>query len=268
LQIKSLPLHVLQHKCCLELDRRANQLAHHLQDLDIGPDVLVGICVERSLEMVVGLLGTLKAGGAYVPLDPTYPAERLAFMLSDSQVPVLLTQQHLLDNLPDYKGHVISLDTDWEVVARKSWENPRSIVKTENLAYVIYTSGSTGKPKGCMVTHYNVTRLYEATQNWYQFDKDDVWTLFHSYAFDFSVWEIWGALLNGGRLVVVPYLISRSPEQFYELVRRAQGSRLLFLTKPPLPSSNSYGQKKHLVLYLTWPCVLLFLAVRVLIYKV
>ncbi|OUL35844.1 hypothetical protein BV372_09645 [Nostoc sp. T09] len=201
-----------------ELNIKANQLAHYLQNLGVGPDVLVGICVERSLEMIVGLLGILKAGGAYVPLDPNYPVERLAFILEDAQVSVLLTQERLLNHLPQNQAQVLCIDSDQEILATYSSENPTSSVTSENLAYIIYTSGSTGKPKGVLINHSNVVRLFNATEHWYHFNQEDVWTLFHSFAFDFSVWEIWGALIYGGRLVVVPYLVSRSPEAFYELL--------------------------------------------------
>ncbi|MDM8560647.1 non-ribosomal peptide synthase/polyketide synthase [Candidatus Parabeggiatoa sp. HSG14] len=205
-----------------ELNAKANQLAHHLIELGIGANVLVGLCVERSLEMVVGILGILKAGGAYVPLDPTYPAERLAFMLEDSQVPILLTQQKLeignWKSVVEKKIQVVYLDSDWPKICDNFINAQLPMPKPEDIAYVIYTSGSTGKPKGVLVTHANVARLFSATQSWYHFNEKDVWTLFHSYAFDFSVWELWGALLYGGRLVVVPYLISRSPEAFYDLV--------------------------------------------------
>jgi amino acid adenylation domain-containing protein/non-ribosomal peptide synthase protein (TIGR01720 family) len=201
-----------------ELNARANQLAHHLRSLGVGPDVLVACSLERSLDLVIAILGILKAGGAYLPLDLAYPKERLAFMLEDSQTPVLLTQQSLLDRLPEHRARVICLEADWETIARESEQNPAGGTESANLAYVIYTSGSTGKPKGVQVEHANVVRLFTATQAWYQFDEADVWTLFHSYAFDFSVWELWGALLYGGRLVVVPYWVSRSPEAFYELL--------------------------------------------------
>ncbi|MCC5659230.1 amino acid adenylation domain-containing protein [Nostoc sp. XA010] len=201
-----------------ELNSRANQLAHYLKSLGVGADVLVGLYVERSLETIVGILGILKAGGAYVPLDPDYPQERLAYMLNDSQVSVLLTQEKLLTSLPEHGAHVLCLDKDWEDISTESKNNLVSGLTTDNLAYVIYTSGSTGQPKGTLVNHSNVVRLFEATNSWYHFNQDDVWTMFHSYAFDFSVWEIWGALLYGGRLVVVPYLVTRSPESFYELL--------------------------------------------------
>jgi len=201
-----------------ELNNRANHLAHYLQSLGVKPDQLVGICLERSLEMIVGLLGILKAGGAYVPLDPEYPIERLSFMLEDAQLSVLLTQQKLGETLPQHQASIICLDTDWEKIAENSQSNPENTVTPDNLAYVIYTSGSTGKPKGVLVNHSNVVRLFTATDAWYNFNSQDVWSLFHSYAFDFSVWEMWGALLYGGRLVVVPYLITRSPEAFYQLL--------------------------------------------------
>ncbi|CAD5967352.1 Dimodular nonribosomal peptide synthase [Planktothrix agardhii] len=202
-----------------ELNNRANQLAHYLcQNYQIKPDTLVGICVERSLEMIIGILGILKAGGAYVPLDPEYPQERLNFMLEDSQVKVLVTQAKLVESIPQHQAQLICLDTDWEKIAQNITSNPESGVKPDNLTYIIYTSGSTGKPKGVLVNHANVVRLFAATDSWYHFNSQDVWTLFHSYAFDFSVWEMWGALLYGGRLVIVPYLVTRSPESFYELL--------------------------------------------------
>jgi amino acid adenylation domain-containing protein len=202
-----------------ELNNRANSLAHYLRTLGVGPNVLVGISVERSLEMIVGLLGILKAGGGYVPIDPAYPAERLLMILSDSQVKVLLTQQHLVHQLPNLNLKQVYLDTDWEAINQNSQENPVNTITPENVAYVIYTSGSTGKPKGVLVTQYNVVRLFQSTSHWYGFDENDVWTLFHSFAFDFSVWEIWGALLHGGRLVIVPYDISRNPQSFLQLIR-------------------------------------------------
>ena len=201
-----------------ELNARANRLANHLRRMAVGPGVLVGICMERSLEMVVGLLAILKAGGAYVPLDPDYPAERLAFLLQDSAVPILLTQRHLLPSLPESTARVLCLDADAPVFAAESDANPPPLATPDDLAYVIYTSGSTGVPKGVTVSHHNVVRLFRATEPWFHFDHRDVWTMFHSFAFDFSVWEIWGALIYGGRLVVVPFEVSRSPHEFYQLL--------------------------------------------------
>jgi len=205
-----------------QLNTQANHLAHYLRSLGVKADALVGICVERSLEMIVGILGILKAGGAYVPLDSEYPQERLSFMLEDAQVSVLLTQQQLVESLPQHQARVVCIDADWKKIAQECKTNLENTATPDNLAYVIYTSGSTGKPKGVLVNHSNVVRLFAATDAWYKFNQDDVWTMFHSYAFDFSVWEIWGALLYGGRLVVVPYLVTRSPESFYELLCQEQ----------------------------------------------
>jgi amino acid adenylation domain-containing protein len=204
-----------------ELNERANQLAHHLRGLGVGPEVRVGLCLERSLEMIVSLLAVLKAGGAYVPLDPTYPQERLAFMLADAAVAVLLTQSDLMASLPVSKEmQVVSVDSDWELIKGQRTDNPESGVGPENLAYVIYTSGSTGRPKGVMVTHGNVTQLFAAIGEQIALRPGGVWTLFHSYAFDFSVWELWGALLHGSALVITPFWVTRNPGAFLQLLER------------------------------------------------
>jgi acyl transferase domain-containing protein/non-ribosomal peptide synthetase component F/glutamate-1-semialdehyde aminotransferase/thioesterase domain-containing protein/acyl carrier protein len=201
-----------------ELNGRANQVAHHLRALGVGRDVLVGLYVERSLDMVIGLLGILKAGGAYLPIDPVYPHDRVLFMLDDARAPVLVTQSSLAQALPPHQARLVGLDTNGAALDRESTANPAIDTAPDDLAYVIYTSGSTGTPKGTLVTHHNVTRLMRATEAWFEFEASDVWTLFHSHAFDFSVWEIWGALCYGGRLVIVPYRTSRSPEEFHRLV--------------------------------------------------
>jgi amino acid adenylation domain-containing protein len=201
-----------------ELNERANQLAHFLRNLGVQPDVFVGICVDRSLQLVVGLLAILKAGGTYVPIDPQYPPERRAFMLQDSKSPIILTEQALAPDSVVPNTKVILLDRDWPAISREPTSNPRVAVQPENLAYVIYTSGSTGTPKGTLISHHNVVRLFQATEAWFGFDERDVWTLFHSCAFDFSVWELWGALFYGGRLVVVPFGLSRTPDAFYRLL--------------------------------------------------
>jgi amino acid adenylation domain-containing protein len=161
----------------------------------------------------------LKAGAAYVPLDPSYPQERIDDILKDSQARLLITQRSLAQRVPEQTG-VLWLDDQSEEVAADSAGEISVDVTAGNLAYVIYTSGSTGRPKGVLITHANVTRLLDATRHWYEFDEHDVWALFFSYAFDFSVWEIFGALLYGGRLVVMPYLTNRSPELFRELLHR------------------------------------------------
>ena len=201
-----------------ELNARANQLAHRLRALGVGPESLVALCLERGPDLVVGILGILKAGGAYVPCDPEVPAERLAFILADTGAAVLVTQENLLPRLGASATEILCLDRDRALLAAQPASDPQVAVGPENLAYVIYTSGSTGQPKGCCVTHHNASRLFAATEEWFHFDARDVWTLFHSFAFDFSVWEIWGALLYGGRLVVVPQAVCRAPDAFYELL--------------------------------------------------
>jgi amino acid adenylation domain-containing protein/non-ribosomal peptide synthase protein (TIGR01720 family) len=208
------------------LNTRANRLAHCLRQRGAGPEMLVGLCVDRSLDMIVGVLGILKAGAAYVPLDPDYPRDRLAFMLADSGVPILVTQSHHRAALPETSCEVIQLDRDEAVIAAFPPDNPDPVAGPDNIAYVIYTSGSTGRPKGVLVTHANVSRLLTSTEPLFGFGAGDVWTLFHSYAFDFSVWEIWGALLYGGRLVVLPYWISRTPNAFRDLLS-AEGVTIL-----------------------------------------
>ncbi|MET0397898.1 MAG: amino acid adenylation domain-containing protein, partial [Longimicrobiaceae bacterium] len=200
-----------------ELDARAGRLARRLRALGVGPETGVGIALERSAGLVVAILATLKAGGAYVPLDPAYPAERIAWVLQDSGAAVLVTASGLLPRLPAFRGAVLCIDTD-EGAAPEPGGDPAAAAGPDSLAYVIYTSGSTGRPKGVQVTHRSVLRLFDATDPWFGFGADDVWTLFHSAAFDFSVWELWGALLHGGRLVVVPFAVSRSPEDFHRLL--------------------------------------------------
>ncbi len=199
-----------------ELNEKSNQLAHYLISSGAGPEMLIGICMDRSIDLIIGILGILKAGAAYLPIDLSYPKERLEFMMDDAKATLLLTRREFADHLPSNNANVIFLDEFRPGEDKKS--NPITNVKQDNLSYVIFTSGSTGKPNGVMITHYNVVRLFESTNSWFKFDRNDVWTLFHSYAFDFSVWEIWGALIYGGKLVAVPHLISRSPEEFYDIL--------------------------------------------------
>ena len=203
-----------------ELNGRANQVAHRLRKLGVGPDVLVGLFMERNAELVIGLLAILKAGGAYVPIDPVYPKDRIAFMLEDADVKVLLTQPKLEPLLPRHPAKVLLLHAESPGFESEPNTNPPPSAGPDDLAYVMFTSGSTGRPKGVLVTHFNVVRLMQATEGWFHFNAADVWTLFHSHAFDLSVWELCGALFYGGRVVVVPYLTSRSPEDFYGLLVR------------------------------------------------
>jgi amino acid adenylation domain-containing protein/non-ribosomal peptide synthase protein (TIGR01720 family) len=220
----------------VELNERANRLAHWLIAQGIGPEDMVALALPRSLEMIVGLLAIVKAGAAYLPLDPDYPAERLVFMLEDAKPAVLVTVSELASSLPDNAPRIVLDDPGTKrELARCAADNPTDAQRVRPLkslhpAYVIYTSGSTGMPKGAIVTHQNVVRLFGTTETWFHFGPQDVWTLFHSYAFDFSVWEIWGALLRGGRLVVVPYLVSRSPAEFLQLLER---ERVTVLNQTP-----------------------------------
>jgi len=211
-----------------ELNDRANQLACYLQHIGITSEVLVGICLERSLEMVVGLLGILKAGGAYVPLDPTYPQERLAFMLSDSQVPVLLTVKSLTHKLPQTEARLVYLDADWEVIETQSNANPEPAVTPENLAYVIYTSGSTGKPKGVLVTHQNLVHSTTARIHHYQ-EALTRYLLLSSFAFDSSVAGIFWTLSVGATLVLPSHNFIQDTPGLIQLIQTQSISHLLCL---------------------------------------
>ncbi|NEU73789.1 non-ribosomal peptide synthetase [Hassallia byssoidea VB512170] len=186
-----------------ELNTSSNQLAHHLQRLGVGPEVLVGLCVERSLEMVVGLLGILKAGGAYMPLDPAYPRDRLTFMLEDANVPVLLTQERLMATLPEHKAKVVCLDADWQEIAQESEGNPYSKVTPEDLAYVIYTSGSTGKPKGVQILHGALVNFLNAMRLTLELNQKDTLLSVTTLSFDIAALELYLPLIVGARLVVI-----------------------------------------------------------------
>ncbi|MEH1935807.1 MAG: amino acid adenylation domain-containing protein [Nostoc sp.] len=186
-----------------ELNARANQLARHLQALGVGPDVLVGICVERSLEMIVALLAILKAGGAYIPLDPAYPQQRLSLMLSDSQVSVLLTQQHLLAQLPKHQAHIVCLDRDWQDIATQSQDNLDISINPDNLAYVIYTSGSTGKPKGVQIMHCSVVNFLHFMGQHLELTEQDILLSVTTLSFDIAVLEIFLPITLGARVVMI-----------------------------------------------------------------
>ncbi|QLE54757.1 non-ribosomal peptide synthetase [Nostoc sp. TCL26-01] len=189
-----------QHLTYRQLNQQANQLAHHLQQLGVVPETIVGICLERSLEMIVAFLAILKAGGAYLPLDPAYPQERLTFMLADSQIPILLTSQNLSAKLPAYSGQILCLDTNWEKIAQHSQENPTSDVTIQNLAYLIYTSGSTGTPKGVLIPHAGLVNLTLDKIRTCRVQPDSRVLQFFSFSFDASIPEIFMALGSGAAL--------------------------------------------------------------------
>ncbi|MEL5298650.1 amino acid adenylation domain-containing protein [Serratia nevei] len=201
-----------------ELNTQANRWAHRLVQLGVQPDSLVALCAGRGLPMLVGLLGILKAGGAYVPLDPAYSGERLQYILADSAPVLLLADELGRQALGGCEVPVLALE---QPLTGESGDLQDVGVRPAHLAYVIYTSGSTGKPKGVMVEHRQVARLFSATNAWFNFSAADRWCLFHSFAFDFSVWEIWGAWLYGGQLFIVPQAIARSAPDFYHFVCRS-----------------------------------------------
>jgi nonribosomal peptide synthetase DhbF len=215
-----------------DLDRFSNQLARQLISRGIGPEDRVGILLERGIELIVSILGILKAGAAYVPIDPDYPITRINYTIEDSQAGLLITSfeihQKLLDQIesPAFVNPILlsteSFSGSGLTYSDKPIQNDERVypLTSQNLAYVIYTSGSTGKPKGVAITHHNVVRLMERTQTEFYFDETDVWSLFHSTAFDFSVWEIWGALAFGGKLLIVPDNIRRSTPEFLALIRK------------------------------------------------
>ncbi|MCP5311405.1 MAG: amino acid adenylation domain-containing protein [Zoogloeaceae bacterium] len=224
-----------------ELAVRANQLAWYLRRHGVGPEVRVGVCVERSPAMVVALLGIVQAGGAYVPLDPGYPAARLRFMLTDAGVSVLVTETALTGTLGSYDGVVVCLDRDAEIISRERAGPVPESAGPDNLAYVIYTSGSTGMPKGVAVAHRSILELFRATYQAADHREDDIWSLAHSYSFDFSVWEIWGSFLHGSKLVIVPAGLAQSPEALWDILRR---ERVTVLSQTPsaLRGLVSYAQ--------------------------
>ena len=185
-----------------QLNERANQLAHHLRHLGVGPEVPVGLCINRSAKMLVGLLGILKAGGAYVPLDPAYPKERLAFILEEMQIPVLLTERQLEQELPTHRAQVIHIDTDWEIIAQQCMANPQSEVAAQNMAYVLYTSGSTGKPKGVMIPQEALVNLLLSMREHLAITEQDTMLATTSLSFDIAGLELYLPLLIGAQIIV------------------------------------------------------------------
>ena len=212
-----------------ELNERANQLAHHLRSMGVGTETFVAICMERSLEMVVGIYGTMKAGAAYVPIDPTYPQDRLEFMLQDANAPVLLTQEKLLPKLPPHQAKVVCVDSHWAVIAREITTAPKTDVAPSNLAYMIYTSGSTGKPKGAMNTHRGICNRLLWMQDAYQLTADDRVMQKTPFSFDVSVWEFFWPLLTGARLIVARPEGHRDSAYLMELIKAQQITTLHFV---------------------------------------
>lgn len=211
-----------------ELNARANQLAYFLKKQGVGPEVLVGICLERSLEVVLGLLGILKAGGAYVFLDPRYPKERLTFILEDTNVSVLLTQHALVASLPEHKASVVCLDTGWNMNShsmaipntQQSEENPQIDVIAENLAYVMYTSGSTGKPKGVSITHASVLHYVHGINNQLKIAAEDIYLHTASFSFSSSVRQLFVPLSQGAKVVIASYEQTRNPLKIFEVIQK------------------------------------------------
>ncbi|QFS50801.1 non-ribosomal peptide synthetase [Nostoc sphaeroides] len=206
-----------------ELNQRANKLAHYLQTQGIKPDILVGICLERSCELVVGILGILKVGGAYLPLDPAYPQERLAYMLEDAQLSAIITQEKLVNNLSIHNIQIICIDSNWEQITNQTRENPVSQVTANNLAYVIYTSGSTGKSKGVMIEHRSLVNAYLAWEEAYHLQKNATSHLqMASFSFDVFTGDLVRALCSGGKLVLCPREFLLEPEKLYQLMLQEQ----------------------------------------------
>lgn len=201
-----------------ELNEKSNQLAHYLISKGIKQDVPVGIRINKSLEMIIGIIAIIKAGGCYLPIDLSYPEERVKFMLKDSNAKLLLTNSKCLDK-DNISLNIEIVNLDDKSIYFENNKNVKSINKPDDLLYIIYTSGSTGTPKGTMITHRNVVRLMKNDKFLFDFSKKDIWTMFHSVAFDFSVWEMYGALLYGGKLVLVPEDVAKNPKQFLKLLR-------------------------------------------------
>lgn len=213
----------------LEVNHKANRLARWIKkqylqiyNQEMNLDTLIGLCLDRGLESVISVLAILKTNAAYVSIDPVYPKNYLDYIFRDAELKLLITKHGLLLGLPEQLPPTISLDRDNALIEKEDPRNLDSKGQSNQLAYVIYTSGSTGRPKGVLVEHRQVLRLFFSTQALFNFNDKDIWTLFHSLSFDFSVWELWGSLLYGGQLIIVPYWTSRDPELFYKLLQKSQ----------------------------------------------
>jgi len=212
-----------------ELNARANQVAHYLKKQGVEKETLVGICMERSPEMIVGLLGILKAGGAYLPLDPTYPQERLTFMLADSEVRVVVTQEKEAAQLPEHDGQKIYLDRDWAKIEQESQGNPKSEITGENIAYAIYTSGSTGRPKGVLGLHKGAINRFEWMWERYPFAAGEISCQKTTLNFVDSIWEIFGPLLTGIPIVIIPDEAVKDPVRLVETLAKEEISRIVLV---------------------------------------
>ncbi|MBL4606563.1 MAG: amino acid adenylation domain-containing protein, partial [Pseudomonadales bacterium] len=228
-----------------QLNQRANQMAHGLMNEGVQPGDLVGLSLERSLDVVVAMLAIMKTGAAYVPVDPQSPLKRTQMIFEDANIKALISHSSRKNNLPAIQNCLFIDELDWD---KNALENVSYRGSVEDTAYVIYTSGTTGQPKGVIVTHRNVVRLFSETDNLFHFSERDVWTLFHSYGFDFSVWEIWGALLYGGKLVIVPHWVTRSPAQFSALLEE---EKVTVLNQTP---AAFYSLSKASLAGKTLPC--------------
>ena len=213
-----------------ELDRRSSRLAESLRSRRLPLETRIGLCAERGTEMVIGALAILRSGAAYVPIDPTYPAERMRYIIEDSGVAMILATPRTAARLPPCNIPIAMVSADDATADQTDADTPTLAVPDRALAYVMYTSGSTGRPKGVMIEHRSALRLFERTRGKFAFDSSDVWTLFHSMSFDVSVWEMWGALLTGAKLIVVPTALTRAPEQFAALIDAA---RVTVLSQTP-----------------------------------
>ncbi|CAH0316009.1 non-ribosomal peptide synthetase [Peribacillus sp. Bi134] len=233
-QVKRTPNHIAvvigdQELTYKELNKRVNSLARVLREKGAGPEVIVGIMADRSIEMIVGIMAILKAGGVYLPMDPDYPKDRIEYMLQDSQTRILLTTKGLADHIETDVDMIDLLDND---LFEGDSSNLNLVNTPQNLAYIIYTSGTTGNPKGVMIEHKNVVRLLFNNKKKFDFNEKDVWTMFHSYCFDFSVWEMYGALLYGGKLVLVPKVVAMDTEGFLKILKK---EKVTVLNQIPTP---------------------------------
>ncbi len=234
------------------LNERANQLAHYLQQQGIGTETRVGICVERSLEMLIGLLGILKAGAAYVPLDPSYPTERLAFMAANAKIALLLTQQQLGERIPDYHGPRLCLDSDWPRVVQAHTSNPTSNTTPDQVAYVIYTSGSTGQPKGVLGLHRGAVNRFHWMWEVYPFAPSEICCQKTALSFVDSIWELFGPLLRGVPTVIIPTSVVQDPQQLMLELQRSAITRIVLvpsLLRMLLRADPAIGQRLSALKY-------------------